>query len=77
MRRKIKTEVGILRPPDRARIRPAEHHVSRPGLVDEGDSAELRERTRRQACDRIAHAQAPEARARARGLEERTIGVGR
>ena len=42
--RKIKAEAGILRPPDRACIRPAEDHVGRPGLVDEGDGTELSER---------------------------------
>lgn len=75
--REIKAEAGILRPPNRACIRPAQDHVGRPGLVDEGDGTELSERARRQPSDRIAHAQAPEARARTGGLEEGTIGVGR
>ena len=44
--RKIKAEAGILRSPNRARIRPAEDHVGRPGLVDEGNCAELSERVR-------------------------------
>ena len=76
IRRKIETKAGILRPPDRARIRPAEDHVGCPGLVDEGDGTELSERARCQPSDRIAHAQAPEARARTGGLQEGTIGVG-
>ena len=75
--REIKAEPGILRPPNRACIRPAEDHVGRPGLVDKGDGTELSKRARRQPSDRIAHAQAPEARARTGGLQEGTIGVGR
>ena len=59
IRRKIKAEAGILRPPDRTRVRPAENHVGRPGLVDEGDGTKLSERVGRQPSDRIAHAQAP------------------
>ena len=73
IRGKIKAKSGILRPPDRARIRAAEDHIGGPGLVDEGGGAELSERARPQPSDRIAHAQAAESRAGAGSLEERTI----
>ena len=75
IRRKIETKAGILRPPDRARVRPAENHVGSPGLVDKGDGTELRKRARRQPSDRVAHAQAPETRARTGGFKQLTVRV--
>ena len=73
VRRKSKAKSGILRTPDRARIRAAEDHVGGPCLVDEGGGAKLSERARPQPSDRIAHAQAPESCAGAGRFEERTI----
>ena len=78
--RKIEAELCVLGPSDRGAVGSAEDHVGRPGLVDEGDRAELRERLHANPRDGVAHAQAPETwtspgRAQ-QGTQERAVMVG-
>ena len=64
-RREFEPEAGVLRPSDRGRVRPAEDHETSPGLVDEGERAELREGRGTDPRDRVAHPHATKTRARA------------